>query len=83
MLLLTLPVFAYFLSRQKRKLQSLVSVFLDELAKEAKLIKVPTEQAMTVPTATAAAARSEPMPVELSKLSGPAASPDSKEVAVK
>ena len=34
-------LFAYFLSRQKRNLQSLVVVFLDELAKELKLIKVP------------------------------------------
>jgi hypothetical protein len=40
---LTLPAFAYFLWRQKRKLQSLVIVFLDELAKELKLVKVPSE----------------------------------------
>jgi GT2 family glycosyltransferase len=43
LLLLTLPAFAYFLWRQKRKLQSLVIVFLDELAKELKLVKVPSE----------------------------------------
>jgi len=39
LLLLTLPVFAYFLSRQKRNLQSLLIVFLDELAKEWRLLK--------------------------------------------
>jgi len=43
LLLLTLPAFAWFLWRQKRKLQSLVIVFLDELAKELKLVKVPSE----------------------------------------
>jgi glycosyltransferase involved in cell wall biosynthesis len=43
LLLLTLPAFAWFLWRQKRKLQSLVIVFLNELAKELKLIKVPSE----------------------------------------
>jgi hypothetical protein len=41
--LLTLPAFAWFLWQQKRKLQSLVIVFLNELAKELKLIKVPSE----------------------------------------
>ena len=39
LLLLTLPAFAYFLSRQKRNLQSLLIVFLDELAKEWRLLK--------------------------------------------
>ena len=39
LLLLTLPAFAYFLARQKRNLQSLLIVFLDELAKHRKLIK--------------------------------------------
>jgi GT2 family glycosyltransferase len=43
LLLLTLPLFAYFLARQKRNLQSLVIVFLDDLAKEWKLIKVPAD----------------------------------------
>jgi len=43
LLLLTLPAFAYFLWRQQRKLQSLVIVFLDELAKELELVKVPSE----------------------------------------
>jgi cellulose synthase/poly-beta-1,6-N-acetylglucosamine synthase-like glycosyltransferase len=41
LLVLTLPAFAYFLWWQKRKLQSLVIVFLDELAKELNLAKVP------------------------------------------
>ncbi|MEK7706531.1 MAG: glycosyltransferase, partial [Verrucomicrobiota bacterium] len=42
--LLTLPAFVYFLSRQKRNLQSLVTVFLDDLAKQWNLIKVPSEE---------------------------------------
>src|ERR1043166_9522484 len=41
LLLLTLTGFAYFLSRQKRNLQSLLIVFLDELAKEWRLLKFP------------------------------------------
>ena len=47
LLLLTLPLFAYFLSRQQRQLQSLVIVFLDELAQQAKFIKVPCGMAET------------------------------------
>ena len=43
LLLLTLPAFAWFLWRRKRNLQSLVIVFLDELAKEWNLIKIPSE----------------------------------------
>ena len=43
LLLLTLPLFAYFLSWQKRNLQSLVIVLLDDLATEWKLIKVPAD----------------------------------------
>jgi GT2 family glycosyltransferase len=43
LLLLTLPAFAWFFWRQRRKVQSLVIVFLDELAKELKLVKVPSE----------------------------------------
>jgi GT2 family glycosyltransferase len=41
LLLLTLPAFVWFLRRQKRNSQSLVIVFLDGLAKQWKLIKVP------------------------------------------
>ena len=44
LLLLTVPLFAWFLTREKRKLQSLMVVFLDELAKELKIIKVPLEE---------------------------------------
>jgi hypothetical protein len=40
-LLLTMPLFAAFLAREKRTLQSLMAVFLDEVAKEWKLFKVP------------------------------------------
>jgi O-antigen biosynthesis protein len=40
-LLATMPLFAWFLARQKRDLQSVMVVFLDELAKELSLVKVP------------------------------------------
>jgi len=43
LLLLTLPLFAYFLHRQKRNLQSLLIVFLDELAKQLQLIRIPSD----------------------------------------
>jgi hypothetical protein len=52
LLLLTLPLFAYYLHRQKRNLQSLLIVFLDGLAKELKLIKVPANQSATPAPAT-------------------------------
>jgi hypothetical protein len=42
LLLLTLPLFAWFLARQKRDLQSVVVVFLDELAQQWKLTKIPS-----------------------------------------
>ena len=42
LLLLTLTAFVYFLSRQKRDLQSLLIVFLDELAKEWRMLKMPS-----------------------------------------
>ena len=41
LLLLTMPIFALFLAREKRTLQSLMVVFLDDVAKEWKLFKVP------------------------------------------
>jgi len=44
LLLLTVPLFAWYLAREKRKLQSLMVVFLDELAKELKITKVPLGQ---------------------------------------
>jgi GT2 family glycosyltransferase len=40
LLLLTLPLFAWFIRRQQRNLQSMIVVFLDELAKEWHLTKV-------------------------------------------
>jgi glycosyltransferase involved in cell wall biosynthesis len=40
LMLLTLPMFAWFLRREQRTLQSMVVVFLDELAKEWKLTPV-------------------------------------------
>ena len=39
--LLTVPLFGYFMARQKRHQQSLLVVFLDELAEAAELFKVP------------------------------------------
>ncbi|MCL4789987.1 MAG: glycosyltransferase [Verrucomicrobia bacterium] len=56
-LLLTLSTFAWFLRRQRRNLQSLVIVFLDELAKQWKLVKVPVTptrpQTTSAPTSAA------------------------------
>jgi hypothetical protein len=43
LLLLTLPLFAWFLRREQRNLQSMIAVFLDELAKEWHLTKVQPE----------------------------------------
>jgi hypothetical protein len=45
LLLLTLPLFAWFLRRQQRNLQSVIAVFLDDLAKEWHLTKVRPESA--------------------------------------
>jgi hypothetical protein len=66
LLLVTLPLFACFLHRQKRKLQSLVVVFLDELAKELQLIKVPAPQPVT-PAVVAPEPKPAPIRVELPK----------------
>jgi O-antigen biosynthesis protein len=41
---LTVPLFVWFLRREKRALQSLTIVFLDETAKKWDLKKIPTEQ---------------------------------------
>jgi hypothetical protein len=38
--LLTLPLFIWFVGRERRKLQSVVTVFLDQLAKARGLIKI-------------------------------------------
>jgi hypothetical protein len=48
-LLLTLPLFAWYLRRQQRNLQSLIAVFLDDLAKEWHLSKVQSESAESAP----------------------------------
>jgi hypothetical protein len=42
-LLLSLPALAWFLERDKRSLQSVITVFLDDLAKGLKLVKVSRE----------------------------------------
>jgi hypothetical protein len=65
-------------------LQSLVVVFLDELAEELKLIKVPRDNDLGVPAATTMLplTKSPPMRVEVPKLADPAPSPESKEVSV-
>ena len=65
MVLLTLPLFAFFLRHQKRKLQSMLMVFLDDLAKGLNLIKVSTEQ-NTSPV-VAVPPKPAPMRVELVK----------------
>ncbi len=51
---LTAAVFAWFVARQKRNFQSVVIVFLDELGKEWKLIKVPSSGPATPPAPAAA-----------------------------
>ena len=47
--LLTLPLLAWFLHRQKRTLQSVTMVFLDELAKERNLVKIQPDAAEEAP----------------------------------
>jgi glycosyltransferase involved in cell wall biosynthesis len=47
LLLLTLPLFAWFLAKNQRDLQRLIAVFLDELALELKLKKIEPEQKST------------------------------------
>ncbi|HSU55658.1 MAG TPA: glycosyltransferase, partial [Candidatus Dormibacteraeota bacterium] len=47
LLLLTLPLFIWFLRREQRSLQSMLVVFLDELAKEWKLLKVNPQPAQS------------------------------------
>jgi len=44
-LLLTLPLFIWFLRREQRTLQSTIAVFLDEIAKDWNLIQVPGDMA--------------------------------------
>jgi hypothetical protein len=54
LLLLSMPVFAWSLSREKRNLRSLMVVFLDEVAKQWNLIKVPAPNDETRKTASPA-----------------------------
>ncbi len=75
---LTLPLAAYGLSLQKRKTQSQLVVFLDELAKELKLIKVPARQPVEPP---AAKPKSDRRRVELPTANPPAASSSTNEVS--
>jgi O-antigen biosynthesis protein len=79
LLLLTLPLFAYYLHRQKRNLQSLLIVFLDGLAKELKLIKVPAHQSVKRPAATTES-KPNPMRVELTQLPPKATPPAGEEM---
>jgi len=51
LLLLTLPLYAWFLRRQQRNLQSLMTVFLDEMAKEWHLTRVNPPSASPPPAA--------------------------------
>jgi hypothetical protein len=56
LLLLTLPLFGWFLRREQRNLQSLIAVFLDDLAKEWHLTKVrPQSTGQTAPEPQSAA----------------------------
>ena len=66
---LTLPLFGYFLSVQKRKLQSQLVIFLDELARNLKLIKIPTDQTVEPPPQP----KPSPMRVELPSVIEPPA----------
>ena len=50
LLLLTLPLFVWFIRRQQRNLQSMMVVFLDELAKEWRLAKVPPQSGQQPPS---------------------------------
>jgi hypothetical protein len=60
LLLLTLPLFAYYLHRQKRNQQSLLIVFLDGLAKELGLLRIPSDSEAQRPAQKPAAAPVEP-----------------------
>ena len=49
LILLTLPVFFWFVGRERRKLQSVVTVFLDQLAKTLRLVKIHPDTQPTSP----------------------------------
>lgn len=67
LLLLTLPAAGWFLNRDKRNLQSMITVFLDELSKQWGLVKAPQ------PAAAVLSAQPAPPPAS-SPFSEPAAS---------
>jgi GT2 family glycosyltransferase len=50
LILLTLPIFGWFVAREKRKLQSVTTVFLDELAKERGLVKIHSDSEVSKST---------------------------------
>ena len=54
-ILLTLPVFISFVGRERRKLQSVVTVFLDQLAKARNLVKIHPADEPEKPTEAAQA----------------------------
>jgi GT2 family glycosyltransferase len=60
LLLLTLPLFALFLRREQRNLQSMLVVFLDELAKEWRLTKVSAQAEAKPRSQPATAATPDP-----------------------
>ncbi len=68
LLLLTLPLFAAFLHREGRDLQSLMVVLLDQLARDWKLSKVPQTRPAEAPTAMSAASDDQPSPSPIMKV---------------
>ncbi|MGC3960809.1 MAG: glycosyltransferase [Verrucomicrobiota bacterium] len=83
----TLPAYIYFLSRQKRQIQSQFITFLDELAKQLKLIKIPSSQTVEPPAptpapTTATKTKPTPMRVELPKPTETATPAENKSPAV-
>lgn len=79
LVLLTLPLFAYYLHRHKHNLQSVLIVFLDKLAKELNLIKVPANQNMA--PATASEKKPAPIRVDLPRLPQDKSPESEKEVS--
>lgn len=70
LLLLSLPLLAWFLQRQGRNLQSMLVVFLDQLAKESGLVKIQHN----APVQPAGSAQSIPLPAQPSAPKAPAPS---------
>jgi glycosyltransferase involved in cell wall biosynthesis len=62
LLLLTMPLLAWFLAGEKRKLQSMITVLLDELAKEWNLTKFSREQEKPDAASSAAPRESQAPP---------------------